>query len=52
MLVGSWVRGGGGAYLKIENGDGSIFKFLNGNNVALIDISMICMCNKIKNKAD
>ena len=27
------------------------FKYLTGNKFALIDISMICMCNKIKIKA-
>ena len=35
----------------IENGDDPIFKYLNGNKFALIDISMIRMCNKIKIKA-
>ena len=42
---------GGGGCLKIENGDDPIFKFMNGNKFALIDISMIRMCNKIKIKA-
>ena len=37
--MGSWVQGG--TYLKIENGDDPIFKYLTGNKFALIDISMI-----------
>ena len=50
MLVGSLVQGGG-TYLKIENGNDPSFKYLIGSKFALIDISMIRMCNKIKIKA-
>ena len=46
--MGSWVQGG--TYLKIENGDDPIFKYLAGNKFALVDISMIRMCNEIKSK--
>ena len=49
MSVGCWVQGG--TYLKVENGDDPIFKYLAGNKVATIYISMKRMCNKIKIKA-
>ena len=50
-VSGKLALGGGGAYLKIENGDDPIFKYLVGNKFTLIDISVICTCNKIKLKA-
>ena len=50
LKVRSWVQGGG-TYLKIENGGDPIFKHLTGNKLAVIDISMTRMCNKIKIKA-
>ena len=55
MLVGSWVQGGGGGGEHISKLKMVItlfsFKYLTGNKFALIDISMIRMCNKIKIKA-
>ena len=40
----------GGTYFNIENGDDPIFKFLTGNKFALIQVSMLRMCNKLKTK--
>ena len=48
--MGSWVHGGGYTS-KLKNGDDPIFKYLNRNKFALLDISMIHMGNKIKIKA-
>ena len=49
----SWklVQGGGGTYFKIENGDLPISLIIDQNKFALIHVSMICMCNKVKTKA-
>ena len=41
----------GGKYYKIENGDQPIFQFLTGNKYALIHVSLILMCIKMKTKA-
>ena len=49
MQVGSWVQGG--TYIKIENGDDHIFKYLTENEFVLIHVSVIRMCSKIKIKA-
>ena len=44
--MGSWVKWG--TYFKIENGDQPIYFFLTGNKFALIHVSIIRMCNKIR----
>ena len=51
MQVGSWFKGGGGTYLKIDKGDKLFLKVLARNNFALIHVSMIRMCNKKTPKA-
>ena len=46
-ISGKLGPGGGGTYLKIENGDDHIFfKYLTGNKFALTDISMFACAIK------
>ena len=46
MQVGSWVKGGHTIKLKMVM---TLFlKYLTGNKFALIHVSMIRMCNKVK----
>ena len=50
--MGSWFKGGGGeTYFKIENGDQPISLIIDQNKFALMHVSMIRMCNKVKTKA-
>ena len=44
-------RGGGGQTLKLKLMMTLFFKVLTGNKFALIQVSMMRMCNKIKTKA-
>ena len=47
--MGSWFKGG--TCFKIENGDQPISLIIDENEFALIHVSMIRMCNKVKTKA-
>ena len=47
--MGSWFKGG--TYFKFENGDQPISLIIDRILFALIHVSMICMCNKVKTKA-
>ena len=47
-----WEAGSRGVtYFKIENGNQPISLILTKNKFALIHVSMISMCNKVKSKA-
>ena len=47
-----WEAGSrGGTYFKIENGDQPISLIIDQIKFALIHVSMIRMCNKVKTKA-
>ena len=43
--------GGGGAYFKILNGDQPISLIIEPKKIALVHVSMIRICNKVKTKA-
>ena len=47
--MGSWFKGG--TYFKIKNGDQPTSLIIGRNTFALIHVSMIRVCNKVKTKA-
>ena len=49
--MGSWFKGGGGHTSKLKMVINLFLKLLTENKFALIHISVIHMCNKVKTKA-